>query len=309
MIQAIEGFCLEYKAAWVTVTSRVHGFDRGRFPDFDIYILSPFNVRQTQTYVQRWFALDETLSPTRRAIYVRDFMDQSTAAPDLRSIPLMLALMCSIFFIQGDIPSSRSEIYQKCAELYFRDWDARRKIRASEIISRLPPSVIFEAFSALAVAILDKPVLVGSGISEPELRRLPRDFFVRKEILQPGEEKTVADEFSGFVTGRAWLVDKVGRGSGNVVLYQFTHRTFLEYFAAEHYVQTMTSPVNLAEFVLGALAQDGLIVVAELAVQICGRDRPGDVDAVIVWVVDVASRTRLTERLRLPASSRRSWGT
>jgi len=295
-LQAIEGFCLEYKAARVTVTSRVHGFDRGLFPDFEIYLLSPFDVRQTRSYVERWFALDETLSPTRRNVYVNDFMEQSAAAADLRSIPLMLALMCSIFFIQGDIPSSRSEIYQKCAELYFRDWDARRKIRASEVISHLPPSVIFEAFSALAAAILNQPVLVGSGISESELRRLLREFFIRKEILQPGEERTVADEFSRFVTGRAWLVDKVGRDSGNAVLYQFTHRTFLEYFAAEHYVRTMTSPIDLAEFVLGALGQDGPVVVAELAVQICARDRPGDVDTVLLWAVDVASRARLADR-------------
>ena len=73
------------------------------------------------------------------------------------------------------------------------------------------PNVVLDAVTRDGKVSLDdfrghKPVLVGSGISEAELRRLLREFFVRKEILHAGEERAVADEFarSAAAISRPW---------------------------------------------------------------------------------------------------------
>ncbi|BCY11746.1 serine protease [Actinoplanes sp. L3-i22] len=295
--RAIDNFCLEYRAARVTVTSRRHGFDGARFPTFTIYALSPFDPQQLSTYVQRWFKLDESLLPSEHARYAAEFIEQSEAADELRRIPLLLALMCSIFAVEGDIPSTLSEIYQKCAQLYFRDWDSRRRIRATEAIGRLPSSIIFEAFSALAASMLRDDSESRSGVTMMQLTANLRQFFQSRRVLDEAEEGAVAEAFADFVSGRAWLVDKVGRNDQGAVLYQFTHRTFLEYFAAEHAVRTLRNPADLAEFGLSALSAEGQIVVAQLVFQICGRARPDDVTAALAIMIDVASYTPLKHRI------------
>lgn len=303
--KAIQSFCLEYKAARVTVTSREQGFDRGRFPDFAFYTLSPFDTGQVARYVQRWFSLDEGLSSVERDRYVADFVEQSTAASDLRRIPLMLALMCSIYAVEGNIPSRRSEIYETCSTLYFRDWDIRRKIRTSDVISALPPEVMFEAFSSLAATILSDTVMSGSGVTDLQLRRLLHEFFERKKILQAGEEEHVSSAFVDFITGRAWLLEKSGRNEASEVLYQFTHRTFLEYYAAAHYSRTMDTPQSLAELALATLVKDSQFVVAELAFQIRARHRPVDVDFAARHLVNgaaVMSLHRQVEAVRFLTS-------
>ena len=295
--QAIDSFCLEYKAARVTITSRQHGFDGSRFPTFTIYSLAPFNENQLATYVKRWFTLDDSLPFSERERYARDFIDQSRAADELRRIPLLLALMCSIFAVEGNIPSTLSEIYQKCAQLYFNDWDSRRRIRATESITRLPSSIIFEAFSALASSMLREDSETRSGVTKIQLTTILRDFFKGRQILDEAEETSVAEAFAAFVAGRAWLVDKVGRNDQGAVLYQFTHRTFLEYFAAEHVVRTLKDSGQLAEFGLSAFVAEGQVVVAQLAFQICGRTRPDDVATAVMTMIKVVSYTPLQHRV------------
>lgn len=295
--QAIDSFCLEYKAARVTITSRQHGFDGSRFPAFTIYDLSPFDLAQLTTYVQRWFGLDDSLPPSERQRYATHFIDQSNVADELRRIPLLLALMCSIFAVEGNIPSTLSEIYQKCAQLYFNDWDSRRRIRTTESIARLPNSIIFEAFSALAASMLREDIETRSGVTKSQLTTIFHRFFEGRQVLDEAEETSVAEAFAAFVAGRAWLVDKVGRNDQGAVLYQFTHRTFLEYFAAEHTGRTLKNPAQLAEFGLSAFAAEGQVVVAQLVFQICGRSRPDDVTAAVAIMIEAVSYTPLKHKV------------
>ncbi|MBV9648510.1 MAG: NACHT domain-containing protein [Pseudonocardiales bacterium] len=295
--QAITSFCLEFRSAKITITSRAHGFDRARFGDFAVFQLSPFDDARLGQYVRRWFALDTSLSEDERESYSTEFVRQSTAAGELRRIPLLLALMCSIFAVEGDIPSTLSEIYQKCAQLYFRDWDARRKIRTMVKLSALHDSVVFQAFSALAANMLDNEVMARTGATRIELTMILQRFFETGRLLQPGEERQFAEDFAEFISGRAWLVDTIGRNDAGVVLYQFTHRTFMEYFAAEHYARSLHEPRDLAVLALNALTREGQIVVAQLVLQIRGRTHPEEVSRCVELVVSVVSYTPLERRV------------
>ncbi|MFF7176874.1 trypsin-like peptidase domain-containing protein [Streptomyces pseudovenezuelae] len=295
VVTVIDGFRTEYKAAQVTVTSRIHGFDRARFADFDVYTLAPFDDQQVADYAGKWFALDESLTAAQRSVLLGDFLQQSAVAADLRETPLLLALMCSIFVLEGDIPSSRSEIYQRCANLYFRDWDTRRKIRSSPILSTLPAHMIFDAFSFIAAIILADQEKSGTGVTESELRQLVRRFLADRELRDPGERESITDAFTGFLVGRAWLFDKVGRNDHGVVLYHFTHRTFMEYFAAEYQLRNST-PQDMAEFVMDTGPNSRERVVAELAFQLSSRSRPAETARAVRDLIRRATHSPLDEQ-------------
>ena len=124
----IERFCAEYPLTRVLVTSRIVGYDQARLDDrqFECYQIGGFDADQVVDYVRKWFACQDGIDPSE----ADSFLEESAGANDLRSNPLMLALMCILYRGEGSIPRSRPEVYEKCATLLFHKWDAARKIHA-----------------------------------------------------------------------------------------------------------------------------------------------------------------------------------
>lgn len=62
---------------------------------------------------------------------------------------LLLGLMAFLFFVKGDVPNNRPEIYKECAMLMFEKWDQRRGI-----LAKIPDDFdIVHLFSEVAAAI------------------------------------------------------------------------------------------------------------------------------------------------------------
>src|ERR1700733_5045966 len=123
-----EHFCAEYPLAPVLVTSRVTGYDQARLDDllFTCYRLGGFDDAAVIEYARGWFAQDAEAGHWD----TRAFISESASVPDLRSNPLMLALLCILYRGEGSLPRNRAEVYEQCANLLFRKWDARRRIYA-----------------------------------------------------------------------------------------------------------------------------------------------------------------------------------
>jgi hypothetical protein len=68
-----------------------------------------------------------------------------------------------------------------------------------------------------------------------------------------------------------WVFSDAGTTATGERLYSFTHRTFLEYFAAAQLAYASDSPEQLAHALISATSGDASLVVAELAVQIKDR--------------------------------------
>jgi len=79
-------------------------------------------------YVTKWFAADTELTEHQRVDKVQAFLKESSAVPDLRTNPLMLALMCNIYRGENYIPRNRPDVYEKCAVMLFEKWDKSRGI-------------------------------------------------------------------------------------------------------------------------------------------------------------------------------------
>ena len=266
----IENFCSEYPLTRVLVTSRVIGYDQARLDErqFECYQIVGFNSQQVAEYAQKWFTCQERVEPGE----ADSFLEESANAADLRSSPLMLALMCILYRGQGSIPRSRSAVYEQCASLLYHRWDASRKIHL-ELRARnfVEPALRYLAHWLLVRA--DTQPLV----TEHELVSETTAYF-----RQRGEEvinaEQAAREFVGFCRGRLWVFSEAGTTRQGEALYTFTHRTFLEYFAAAYLASVHDKPEQLGRKIISYVARGEWDTVAQLAVQIKDRsaERGGD---------------------------------
>jgi predicted NACHT family NTPase len=291
VVQAVEGFAHRYPTCPMVVTSRRIGYDEAPLNEY-MFIkleLGEFDVVQVEEYVERWFALDDSLSPSRREQLGNAFMKDSAFVSDLRTNPLLLSLMCGIYASENYIPRNRPDVYEKCALLLFDRWDRQRGI-----VSPLPfDAHVQSAMRSLALYMFTKHS-TEEGISRSRLIEYMRDYLREKRFDSDEAAENAATEFIEFCKGRAWVLTDVGSDT-----YGFTHRTFLEYFAASQLVRLNPDPGALLKSLIPHLRIESWDVVAQLALQILGRTVEDGADNFLQLLLDAASVDKAPAKLNL----------
>lgn len=293
--QDVELFANLYPAVPIVVTSREVGYEQAPLDDrFQIIKLSPFNPAQTESYVSKWFAVNSDLNTGQRKQRTEAFMRDSQIVSDLRSNPLMLALMCIIYRGEGYIPKNRPDVYKRCAEMLFEKWDKGRGI-----IYTLPfESHIRPAMHYLADWIYSDQDLQG-GVSEEALVHQATRYLNKWCFEDVRDAETAARKFIEFCRGRAWVFTDTGTKRGGERLYQFTHRTFLEYFTAVHIVQTHRTPTDLIALLLPHIKLREWDNVAQLAFQLQSAGFQGDADELLIRLIESSDGERSAEALNV----------
>jgi muramidase (phage lysozyme) len=282
----VESFCNLYPSVPILVTSREVGYEQAPLDEkkFEAYRLAPFNEEQITEYVTKWFIADSELTPSQQQQKTESFLKESQIVPDLRSNPLMLALMCNIYRGENYIPQNRPDLYEKCAVMLFERWDKTRGI-----IVPLP----FEAHIRPAMMYLAHWIYTNdalqSGVDEDELISKTADYLLERRYDDRDEAEMAARKFIEFCKGRAWVFTDTGAG-----LYQFTHRTFLEYFTAFHLVRIHSSPESLISILIKRIAKKEWDIVSQLAIQLLNKFSEGAGDRILVTLVDTASQIETT---------------
>lgn len=291
IVRDIESFCALYPSVPTLVTSRVVGYDQAPLDEtrFEVYRLAEFNTMQVREYAIKWFAADVDLPPTQRGPRAEAFLAESASIPDLRANPLMLALICGIYRGDGYIPRNRPDVYEKCAVMLFERWDKGRGIRVP-----LPfEAHIGPTMKQLAYSIYTTGGLEG-GVRESQLIEMAAAYLHRHRFEDPDEATAAARVFIEFCKGRAWVFRDVGVDRKGELLYQFTHRTFLEYFAAAHLLRIHPTPEGLAGVLLPRIAVGQWDAVALLAFALQGKNVEGAADHLLDSIL-AASRAASEE--------------
>jgi hypothetical protein len=282
----VESFCNLYPSVPVLVTSREVGYEQAPLDEkkFEAYRLAPFNEEQITEYVSKWFRADLDLTSPQQQQKTESFLKESAIVPDLRSNPLMLALMCNIYRGENYIPQNRPDLYEKCAVMLFERWDKTRGI-----IVPLP----FEAHIRPAMMYLAHWIYTNdalqSGVAEEKLINKTADYLLEYRYDDREEAEWAARQFIDFCKGRAWVFTDTGAG-----LYQFTHRTFLEYFTAFHLVRKHSTPEALIDVLIPRIAKREWDIVAQLAIQLLNKYSEGAGDEILSTLVDTASEMAVT---------------
>ena len=271
MASVIELFCMDFPASSVLVTSRLVGYSEAQLDpaQFTVYRLAGFAQEQAAEYIRKWFALAEYNTAAEAEQQARTLLAESSTASDLRTNPLMLALLCILYRGEGSLPRDRAGIYERCAELLFRRWDERRRIRAAPSIGHLTEPVTRHV--AWWMFTRDP---VHSSATERELVAEVAGFLAGRGYEHESDAAQAAVEFVQFARGRMWVLSDVGTTPDGERLYAFTHRTFLEYFTASHLAVTSDTPEQLAAEIVPFVRRREWEEVAELAVHI--KDRMSD---------------------------------
>lgn len=268
----VEQFCAEYPLAGVLVTSRIVGYDQARLDDrqFSVYRLGSLSDDQVGDYARKWFGQEEDTPADEAGRLADAFLDESASVADLRSTPLMLSLMCIMYRGEGFLPRNRAQVYERCASLLHRRWDARRRIsvplRDDRLVERSLRHLAWWMFT------LDDG---RTAVTELELIKKEAYFLHDRGFEETREDaRSAAEEFISICRGRMWVLSEAGATAAGEPLYAFTHRTFMEYFAAEHLAYSRDSPEDLADAMMPKVAASEWDTLGELAMQV--KDQRSD---------------------------------
>ncbi|OON32930.1 hypothetical protein BSA16_03215 [Micromonospora sp. Rc5] len=282
--QLVESFARHYPLTRVIVTSRIIGYADARLdPDlFPVATIAPFSQSQILHYASRWFRLDSTLSTEERSELTRSFFQESSAAGDLRSNPLLLSLLCSLYASAGFIPRNKPEIYEKCAELLFETWDRSRGMAPTRRYS----AHIKPAIQRLAWLILTD-AKHRQALPRSELVDFLVEYMQTKRFEDADEARQAAEDFLRFCAGRAWVLTDTGSDALQPH-YGFVHRTFLEYFAATQLVKRDPSPETVWSQLEAKIADPSWHVVSQLCIQLVDRQVEEGSERVLQQLISTA---------------------
>jgi hypothetical protein len=160
-------------------------------------------------------------------------------------------------------------VYESCSNLLFRRWDARRRIHV-ELRAR---HLVEPALRHLAFWLFTRGQ-AQAAVTERDLIGETARFLHSRGFESQADADDAAREFVSFCRGRAWVFSDAGTTAEGQPLYAFTHRTFLEYFAAAYLAATCDTPEKLARAIGPHVARQEWEGVADLATQI--KDRTTD---------------------------------
>jgi hypothetical protein len=292
----VEAFASLYPSVPILVTSRRVGYEQAPLDPstFETFGMSEFDEGQIESYAQKWFALDTGLTAGERISKAEGFVRESAIVPDLRSNPLMLGLMCNLYGGANYIPANRPDVYEKCAVMLFERWDRGRGINVElPFESRLRPAMQYLAHWIYLDEALQSGVTRGQLVVQATKYLCPRQF------ANEDEAREAATDFIDLCKGRAWVFTDTGLSAVDEPLFQFTHRTFLEYFCAAYLARTHSTGTDLIETLLPHIAQREWDVVSQLAMQVKTTYLEDVEDEMISGLLDAASRTEKRERVNI----------
>jgi hypothetical protein len=293
----IDSFARNHPLAPVIVTSRLVGYEHASMPaPFQTSHLQDFDDSQVEEYAHKWFryqALDKDEAHLDQAKTNAEtfLIESSVAARDLRANPLMLGLMCVLYRGQGYIPRHRPELYGQCATYLFETWDKHRGIE----VVRPVEDLLRPALRHLAAWIYSNAGLQDGVTAQAAIRRTTR-FLQEQRFADAVRAERAARDFIEFCRGRAWVFSDVGADALDQDLFQFTHRTFLEFFAAEQLLNDLETTDGLYSVLSPKIKRGDWEVVTELAVHMKQMQKLGSAD-------DIAER--LLAKDLTPAQTRR----
>ncbi len=264
VVRMVEAFGRRYPNAPIVVTSRVVGYSDFELDDrtFEAMRLPAFEPEDVEDYVEAWFRADKDDAVPAGFSPAEAFLRTSHSISDLRSNPLMLALLCNLYRQTNyqDLPRTRASIYEKCALHLYDRWDRNRNIGDTNFERDFLPTVSY--FASKIFGDPDRE----EGVAEPVLVEWGTAFAAHKYVKK-SDARAFSRDLVGHCTGRLWVLTDVGLDVKGNSLYRFTHRTFLEYFAALHLVRNHASPAALVGAVPTEWMSSGSIV-ADLTFEI-----------------------------------------
>lgn len=265
VIRELLVFAKSFPLCTMLVTSRYVGYESQPvtgFSHFGVDLLDDNAIDKifmnvSKVVIQKDESEISTLLPTFRS-------DCRRKAAELIRSPLLLTLIVIIYNRKSEVPDNRAGLYSFCAELLFDRWDRYR-----QIVPELPERYrLFDLFKHLS-SLLFENEKYGGRINKTDLEAEAKSFF-RNDYVdnKEGRSLAAARHMVEHLTGRAWILHEVGED-----IFEFTHRTFLEFFYARHLEAKYESTPQLVSTAIPSILVGQRSVPNHLALQIRTKDK------------------------------------
>lgn len=242
----IQKFADTYYQVQIILTCRLAAQDF-YFRGFTYMEVADFNGSQIETFVQRWFAAQNSYQPALGSTRAEQFLDQlqkreNQAIRELAGTPILLYLACLVFQEQAAFPKKRSRLYQTGLEILLVRWDTAKGIRREQIGHALSVSDRINILSQIAATFFEQgqylfekteilPIIATYLATLPDCSHDPETLWLESESVL----RAIALQH-GLLVERARDV------------YSFSHLTFQEYLTARRiFIQSMIQPDYLGQ--------------------------------------------------------------
>lgn len=287
---SISEFVATYGGCSHVVTSRPAEYEQVSIPAIrTTAMVCPFTDSQVETYAEVFFRTIQPGTQSEDPRSVTRFMVESAGIGDIRTNPLLLNVLCNFYATGRRLPVNRAILYERCAEMLFAAWDESKEI----VVPIEDQDLTEDAVLQLALRIFQSG---SEEIAEPDLEAFLKVFFLENRSASPAAAKRFARDSLKFWKGRQWLLIEAGDYDG-VTHFKFSHRTFLEYFAARQLVFESAGGAALWEALEPEILSRSATAFCHLAVQMMGEAQKGSVDQILEKGLDHIQRRQESDRL------------
>lgn len=237
LLQAVEGFLKGLpEMQRVVLTARPYAY---LDPDWQlkgcqVFNLAPLNAEQVGLFVKRWYSsvrrsidLDEK-EAEQRATQLAVAIEASSYLADLASRPLLLTQMAMVHSAKNELPEDRADLYERTVDLLLVRWQRSGIGSVLRVGGQVDLSLIQSVLAELAYQthVRQRGMKEVEGPGDIPFGELLAVFVKRLPQILPAD-------LTAYLENRTGLL--VEREPG---LYCFAHRSFQEYLAACHLVNT-----------------------------------------------------------------------
>ncbi|HTK18224.1 MAG TPA: SMEK domain-containing protein [Mucilaginibacter sp.] len=211
----IKNFASSYPDARVVVTSRYESYEEVSFDDFYELEVNNFNQDQLQDYVHKWYKQEEP-DANRRQQEIQGCLAQlEHVEGELKYNPLLLSLILILYRNELELPTNKLSIYEGCTNTIVEHRDEKEKKLKFSLQVNNKNSI----FASIAFWQFDNS---NRKINNTIVQRHVKDYLMQNgDIEDEHDAEKAAVEFLEFAKVRSIYFEN-----------KFTHKTFLEYFAA-----------------------------------------------------------------------------
>ncbi|MGN6294794.1 MAG: SMEK domain-containing protein [Chitinophagaceae bacterium] len=232
----IENFISNNPIHRSVVTSRYESYEEVSLNHSKFVILNvgDFNNNQIEEYVNKWYNIEESTAYVRN-IEIKSCIEQLRGiTEELKENPLLLSLILILYRNEQDIPTTKLEIYEGCAQTIVDTRDNREK----RLNIKLKTSNQIAIFSAIAYWQFANEISGNFKIDHTAVKNFISSYLVSKGEFEDMESASdAAKEFLEYAKLRSIYIEN-----------KFAHKTFYEYFTSYFiYTNFYTKPKNQSE--------------------------------------------------------------
>lgn len=231
---------LHYGASRVVVASRPYAYENWQLDGYTPLRIVPLGDSERIALAANLFRVSHYANPDDKAERLNTALQQQGVSSELADTPLFLTLMATIFAhgVSGDaLPARKGAMYHESVLLLLERWTRTKSGRPT--LTQLLGSSTSEDLLARLARLAYKVHAQYGADRERDTPEIPEELLLTELAkLEIVDKKVKVSELLSYLSENTGLLVSPGH-KGDEYVFRFAHRTFQEFLAARHLVESV----------------------------------------------------------------------